>query len=681
MRVSIALSVLSWIAFVISDLVLLFGTTNNLDTGIPPQLRNAALTLFMLFVFIYYRQRMKRIENINFIDLLWKVFATGLLTTVLSLMIKFLLFAFENTRLAEDVFVITFSYHINIGLVSSFLISAFMVWKKLILYQKSKFLLRSWGIFEYILLGSLVLGVFYTDLQNPVSITTLTILILLVIFFSVNLKWVAYLNFKQKWKSILLLLLILLYLGYFVQNLVRFLNNPPLSDIPLTTDILGLTFLIALFSFVIIYALFSMLVILFNLPTSSVFEQKLEEVINFQRLSQSIQTEKNEDQVYKILLESSTSTVFADAAWVEVFQNEEEGKFVSHNILESEILEVKNQIKNSKVKGIMATDSEKSISGAQRSPILKGTKYKSIIAYPIVVQGKQIGTLALLKEVAEGFNKEMVNILRTFVNQAGISIENFRLLSEALENERYKEELKIAREVQKSLMPKSLAHNDDFEIFAYSEAADEVGGDYYDTYKIDENRIALIIADVSGKGTSAAFHMSQMKGIFNSIGQLGLSPKEFMINTNIALGASLEKASFITASYYLINKKTKTIEFTRAGHCPTLYYRAKEKRSSYYTDKGLGLGILRNSKFDNYVNVNTIDYASGDILFLYTDGITEAKNMKREEYGYDRLQAILEDAASENGDQIQDKIIKNLFEFCGSELVDDDYTSLIVKFN
>ena len=85
----------------ISDLVLLFGSTNNLDTGIPPQLRNAALTLFMLFVFIYHKQRIRRVENINFIDLLWKVFATGLLITVLSLMIKFLLFAFENTRLAE----------------------------------------------------------------------------------------------------------------------------------------------------------------------------------------------------------------------------------------------------------------------------------------------------------------------------------------------------------------------------------------------------------------------------------------------------------------------------------------------------------------------------------------------------------------------------------------------------
>lgn len=664
----------------ISDLVLIFGSTNNLNTGIPPQLRNAALALFMLFVFIYYKHRISRVETINFIDLLWKVFATGLLTTVLSLMIKFLLFAFENTLLSENVFMISFSYNLNIGLISSFLISTFMVWKKLILYQKSKFLLRSWNFFEYILLGSLVLGVFYTDLNNPLSVTALSILILLVLFFSVNLKWVAYLNFKQKWKSILLLLLILLYLGYFVQNLVRFLSNPPLSKISIATDVLGLTFSIALFAFVIIYALFSMLVILFNLPTSSVFEQKLEEVINFQRLSQSIQTEKSEDQVYQILLESSVSTVFADAAWVEVFENGEEGKYVTHNIKENEIVEVKNQIKNSKVQGILATDSEKSISGAQRSTILKGTKYKSIIAYPIVIQGKQIGTLALLKEVTEGFNKEMVKILRTFVNQAGISIENFRLLSEALENERYKEELKIAKEVQKSLMPKSLAHNDDFDIFAYSESADEVGGDYYDTYKIDDDRIALIIADVSGKGTSAAFHMSQMKGIFNGISQLGLSPKEFMINTNTALGISLGKTSFITASYYLINKKTKTIEFARAGHCPTLYYCAKEKRSSYYTDKGLGLGILRNSKFDNYVNVKTINYASGDILFLYTDGITEAKNMKREEFGYERLQIILEDNASESADQIQDKIIKNLFEFCGSQLVDDDYTSVIVKF-
>src|SRR5690606_37286955 len=135
----------------------------------------------------------------------------------------------------------------------------------------------------------------------------------------------------------------------------------------------------------------------------------------------------------------------------------------------------------------------------------------------------------------DGFNKEMINIISTFVGQACISVENHRLLNEAIKNERYKEELEIAQRVQRSLLPSSLHHNSSFEISGFSEAADEVGGDFYDTFQFNENLFALIIGGVSGKGTSAAFNMSQMKGIFHSLVQLNLSPAEFIIKSNSAL--------------------------------------------------------------------------------------------------------------------------------------------------
>jgi serine phosphatase RsbU (regulator of sigma subunit) len=150
------------------------------------------------------------------------------------------------------------------------------------------------------------------------------------------------------------------------------------------------------------------------------------------------------------------------------------------------------------------------------------------LAFPIYVKGQNIGTLALLKELPESFNKEMTKIVSTFSNQAGISIENFRLMEEALQNERYKEELKIAKMVQKSLLPTILEQDQDFDIAAFSESADEVGGDYYDTLRVDKHLISIIIADVSGKGTTAAFHMSQMKGIFHSLAQHDIEPSNFM---------------------------------------------------------------------------------------------------------------------------------------------------------
>ena len=307
--------------------------------------------------------------------------------------------------------------------------------------------------------------------------------------------------------------------------------------------------------------------------------------------------------------------------------------------------------------------------------------FKSILVYPIIVKNEQIGTLALLKEVDDSFNKEMIDIINTYVNRASISIENFRLLNEALENERYKEELKIASRVQKSLLPQTLDKNHDYNITAFSMAADEVGGDYYDTFRINDNKVALIIADVSGKGTSAAFHMSQMKGIFHSLAQLDLEPKEFMVQANSALSRCLEKTSFITASYFIIDTKSKIVRFTRAGHCPTLYLDGRTRETSFFKNKGLGLGILRNSSFEDYVQVNEFYYKPEDVFVLYTDGITEATNQNQEEFGYDRLRTSLLKHASLSPDKIKDGIIDDLYDFCGKRSLDDDYTMLIVKFS
>ena len=125
-------------------------------------------------------------------------------------------------------------------------------------------------------------------------------------------------------------------------------------------------------------------------------------------------------------------------------------------------------------------------------------------------------------------------------------------MEEAFQTERYKEELKIAKNVQKSLLPQKLEQDSEYDISAFSQSADEVGGDYYDTLRINDHEVALIIADVSGKGTTAAFHMSQMKGIFHSLAQQQLDPKEFMVRANMALKYCLERGSFISATYFLL---------------------------------------------------------------------------------------------------------------------------------
>ncbi len=634
------------------------------------------LTGFFLLLYVFYNYKIGKIERLDILDLLWKVFVTGLVATIISLSLRFLLTLLEDQEHGHNLYLIDTIYLIHISLILAFLLANFFIIKKLILYQKSKNLVKVWNIFEYGLLISLVF--FFIRLNNFQFLfqIVLGIFILLGIILSVNLKWVAYLNFKQKWKSILLNILITLYLFYFFITLVRFSDN---NDLFL--DVLDNVTIISLFVFTFIYTVFSFLVILFNLPTSSVFEKKLEEVISFQKLSQSRNIGQKEDQIYEILLESAASSVMASAAWLEIYdQKTDSKKTIYIRITEDRKERILDLLSHHKFLKSSETDYFISLTGSKLINDCKDAIFKSLLLFPIYIQQNQIGTLVLLKDLQDGFNREMVEIIGTFVSQASISIENFRLLEEAIRTERYMEELKIAKRVQDSLLPSKLAHNSDFEISAYSKAAAEVGGDYYDSLQIADGKVAVIIGDVSGKGTSAAFHMSQMKGIFHSLFQLNLNPRDFIIKSNNALSNCLDRTSFITTSIFIFDEHTKTVEFSRAGHCPTLFYSSKDKKVIFYEDSGLGLGILRDEQFDAFVEVNKISYNPGDIIFLYTDGIIEAKDEKNEEFGYDRLKDYLEANASKGPKELEEGIMELLFDFCGSNVLSDDFTTLIVKF-
>jgi serine phosphatase RsbU (regulator of sigma subunit) len=682
-RFTLFLGIISWLSLVVIDLSLIFTDINDMRSGIPAELRLVLLDLFFVALFFYYRYITGRAERVNFIDLLWRVFATGLLATIVSLTIFLFYNLLGDSKLANNILLNNFFYHINIGLATAFLTSTLMVWKQLILYQKSKPLIRLWLLFEYALLGSILMNFFPQDEFMTANVIVISLLLLLGLVLSVNLKWVAYLDFKQKWKSIIIMLAIVIFLVYFFSALFYYTElNAPL----LPVNLLTLVFIVVMFGFTFVYSIFSLLVILFNLPTSSVFEQKLEEVINFQRLSQSTQAGYKIDQIFEILLESSVKAVYADAAWVEV-KDEKRQLLLTKEVDREKVDLLKERLQENATQ----SDGTRGISSARlqrkdyknsrkKHRMLKLPEYKSVLWIPLVVKNNTIGTLVILKEVADGFNKEMVSIIGTFASQACISVENFQLLSETIENERYKEELEIANRVHQSLLPKEPFSNADFDIAAFSEAADQVGGDYYDFFQISPQKYIIIIGDVSGKGTSAAFNMSQMKGVFHSLAQLDLSPDEFLIHANAALGRCLERTSFITASFFVVDTHRGTLEFARAGHCPTLYYEADKQKASFLENQGLGLGIIRNEKFNDYVEVTKVNYSSGDVVLLYTDGITEATNIQHEQYGYERLKCFVEAHASEEAGQMQEKLLQEIHNYCDGKALDDDYTALFIKF-
>lgn len=676
-RLSVILGIIFWSLFTIVDLMALFSELNNIAFGFPAFISNALLTFFIIALILFYRFNIEQAESVNFVDLLWRVFVSGLIATVVTLSIEFFFTIFATSKVGSNTLIINFLYHINIGLVIAFLVSTFIVWKRLILYQKSKSLLAAWQLYEYALFGTLIFDLFSHDYQDPAFLAVYSILVIIGLALSFNLKWIAYLNFKQKWRSILFVLLVIIYIWYFFKTLMYFSEK-----VHLVRDLLDSVFILALITFIVIYCAIALLVILFNLPTTSVFEKKLEEAVNFQRLSQSIPAGESEEKVYEILLDSSVSAVYSEAAWLQISDpNKKVEVTLTHNLDKELIPKITKAVNNSRFKKILNSDFERNPKSLKISANLKEVNFRSILQFPVTVKGEKIGVLALLKEVNDGFNREMIDIIDTFVNQASISVENFRLLNEAITNERYKEELKIANRVQNKLLPDKLEPCGAYDIHAFTKAADEVGGDYYDVYHLDEERTALIIGDVSGKGTSAAFHMAQMKGVFQSLVQLDLDPKEFLVHANNALSRCLESTSFITVSFFVIDSKSRKVNFARAGHCPSLYYSAKTRETQYFKNRGLGLGILRNFNFHKYVQVNEFEYQAKDVLVLYTDGITEACNDKKEQFGFERLQSALTKHADQSPDTIQQGIIDDLYEFCGKESLNDDYTLLIVKFN
>ena len=631
-------------------------------------------TLFVFSIFFYFKYVITKANSLNFPDLLWKVFVTGLITTLISLVIQLFFAVFEGSSIVENPLTVNFFYTILTGLVIIFMISTLVIWKRLILYQKSKNLIRLWYFFELTLVVVLIFDFFNVRLGENYFIGMLVLLSCFSVILIFNLKWVAYLNFKQKWKSILFIILSGVYLYYFLLSLLRFSNTDMLI-----INMLDRVFIWGVFGFLFAYALISVLVTLFNLPTSSVFEQKLREALDFQKLSRSIPRGETRDQTYEILLESSMSAVFADAAWLET--NHEEGKHqLIRNLKDEEIDAIKNTIDNTTISEVVNFEFERDFNLNKLSGGLKHPKFKSIIVLPIQVQNKQVGFIVLLNEVTEAFNLEMVSIATTFVNQASVSLENLYLLKESIENERYKEQLKVAKNVQKKLLPTALINNRHLTMEAFSMAADEVGGDYYDILEYSKNKFSFIIGDVSGKGTSAAFQMAQMKGIFHSLAHQGVTPEEFNKKANIALSQCLEKTSFITATYFDIRTTDNEIRFSRAGHCPSLMYYKKKNVVEWLQCEGMGLGMVRDSSYSHYVHGHTIGYNEGDVLLLYTDGITEAKNRDGEQFGYDRLKKSFSTHNLKSPTQIKEGIKNDLSKFIGEIDIDDDYTLVIIRF-
>ncbi|HVO74794.1 MAG TPA: PP2C family protein-serine/threonine phosphatase [Ignavibacteriaceae bacterium] len=243
-----------------------------------------------------------------------------------------------------------------------------------------------------------------------------------------------------------------------------------------------------------------------------------------------------------------------------------------------------------------------------------------------------------------------------------------------------KDELEIAREIQTSLMPKNPPPVPNFEISCYSEAAFEVGGDYYD-FIINEKfpgRTYFIIGDISGKGMAAAIHMVQVQSILHHIILNESSPKEILTSLNKNLKKFLRKGSFFTAVLASI-ENDGSIRLVRAGHMPVIYYCRSRNECNSLIPKGIGIGLGNDFIFENTLEEITIKPNPDDLIVFYTDGIIESMNGFYQEYGAERLKNIIMMNSGKPVKNIQDAILNNLSSFKNNSQYHDDLTITLMK--
>lgn len=255
------------------------------------------------------------------------------------------------------------------------------------------------------------------------------------------------------------------------------------------------------------------------------------------------------------------------------------------------------------------------------------------------------------------------------------------LLIELLEKMDVKKEIDLAREIQLSLLPPSDTTTGNMEISSFANTANEVGGDYIDVVNTPKGSY-VIIADVSGKGLTAALYMVRIQAMAHLlINQSAPSPKALLLELNNYIKSGKRDKTFVTACVTFFPKDEDHFIFARAGHnSPILFKKDKDSTLTLRT-AGLALGMAPSSQLDEYLKETKIDFKSGDSLILYTDGLTEARDFNGNEFGISRLQSLIDIYGELDAKTLNKKIQFSLDSFIGEEKQFDDITFTCIHKN
>jgi phosphoserine phosphatase RsbU/P len=299
---------------------------------------------------------------------------------------------------------------------------------------------------------------------------------------------------------------------------------------------------------------------------------------------------------------------------------------------------------------------------------------RSEMAAPIVSNDKVIGVFDLESDSVGAYSDDDLTMLQLLTAQVAIIIEKVRLHEQEVERKRLQAQLEIARDVQLELLPDRDPDLENFDISAYIFPTEEVSGDYYDWVKIFEDQIGIVVADAVGKGIPAALLMAFLRASLRAGVQIGYAPHIALSNVSKLLWDSVEDHQFITAIYGILDATNRTFVFSNAGHNPPLLIKPDgEHRFVEYGDTPLGMFE------DVHYHQHFIRFEPGQVLVIYTDGITEATNEAGQEYGTERFARSVLAGIDLPAKKLIDHVRKGVSDFTERKFLDDDGTLFVVK--
>jgi phosphoserine phosphatase RsbU/P len=323
---------------------------------------------------------------------------------------------------------------------------------------------------------------------------------------------------------------------------------------------------------------------------------------------------------------------------------------------------------------VLTSDAQHDPRYASQTMMLLGIR--SVLAVPLSVGEDAVFGIIYADSPTDKtvFSEEHLNILTTLASVASIRVENAKLLEERFEKERIKHELELATEIQQSFQPSSPPVMDGYEFQGISFSCYEIGGDYYDFIPSGEGKMLIALGDVSGKGTAAALLMSSLHAAIHGQVAAKTSLHQTVIAVNQYLAENTPTNRFVTLFIAELDPQTGTLNYINAGHNPPLVGRA-DGSVQQLDSGGFPLGIIPSAEFE----VGQVQLNTGDALVIYSDGVSEANNLKGDEFGMERLTQVVSKNLKASAAGLRDKVESALSSFTQTAPANDDITLVIVK--